>query len=145
MEKMIVCPSCHLHARAHERECPHCGAPMRSPAGRVAPTSVAVLMGLSLIGCGNGGIDSNAVYGVPATDSVSTGTSAPGSTSSTTAGTEGGSSTTAGPGTTSTGSSSGSTTGDTETTGGTETTGDTDPTAGTAGSTTALYGSPALP
>ncbi len=140
METLIACPSCHLHTRAHERDCPHCGAPLRTPGGRVAPTSVAVLMGLTLMGCGT-----TALYGAPVTESDSDVTTTEDTDGTTTDATEGGSSgTTTTEGTTGAPTSS-STTGDTETTGETETTSDTDPTVGTAGSTTALYGSPALP
>ena len=141
METLIACPSCHLHTRAHERDCPHCGAPLRTPTGRVAPTSVALLMGLSLMACG-----SSALYGAPVTESDSEVTTTEDTDGTTTEATEGSSSSTTSGTTGTTGTpTSSSTTGDTETTGGTETTGDTDPTAGTAGSTTALYGSPALP
>ncbi|MCA9718888.1 MAG: hypothetical protein H6713_30575 [Myxococcales bacterium] len=140
MASLIVCPSCHLHARARERECPHCGAALRDANGRVAPTSVALLMGLTLVGCGDDvsalyGVESTAgtqtsagpttaLYGNPATVSA-TGSSSTGSTGVDTSGTETtGATGTTGETETETDSET-ETTGDTETTGGTETGGET--------------------
>ncbi len=96
--------------RPRERACPHCGASLRDGGGRVAQTSIALLMGLSLMGCGDAGTgtesdsDTNAVstapnttalYGVPSSGpEPGTSSTGSGSDGTTTAGTTSGSTTT---------------------------------------------------
>ncbi len=169
METLIACPACHLHARAHERDCPRCGAPLRAPGGRVAPTSVAVLMGLTLMGCGDAGAGTESssnsaavstgpetatLYGVPstsggpapATSTASTDSEPATSTASTDPATSTSTADTTTPGSstgdceTASESDSGcETEGDAETEGGTETGGDTATTGPTTGGQP-LYG-----
>jgi hypothetical protein len=47
MPRLSPCPSCQSHVFADDRTCPHCGASLRSSAGK----SAAVLVGLALTGC----------------------------------------------------------------------------------------------
>ncbi len=60
MPRLIPCPSCHAHAFANERACPHCGAELSRPLNARIP---ALLMGLALTGCP----EPEPVYGVPDT------------------------------------------------------------------------------
>jgi hypothetical protein len=57
MPRLTPCRSCHSHVFADERECPHCGANLRSNAALPA-----VLVGLALAGC-----PGEPEYGVPDT------------------------------------------------------------------------------
>lgn len=61
MARLTPCPSCQQHVLTNERECPHCGASLRSTSAR-AP---ALLLGLALTGCP---ISVEPVYGVPEDD-----------------------------------------------------------------------------
>lgn len=48
MPRLSPCPSCRVHVLVDDRECPHCGATLRTTgASRVA----VVAMGLTLAGC----------------------------------------------------------------------------------------------
>jgi hypothetical protein len=115
MPRLTPCPSCSSHALADERECPHCGAPLRSTA---APRVAAVVVGLTLGGC----ILPQPAYGIP-DPSTSSGTEGTAGTSTDTGETEGMTSTsTAG---TSTGMAD-SDTGDTDATAGSTSVGEPD-------------------
>lgn len=48
MPRLIPCSSCHSHVMVDARECPHCGASLRTTTALRAP---AVLMGLALTAC----------------------------------------------------------------------------------------------
>jgi hypothetical protein len=65
MPRLSPCPSCQSHVFADDRTCPHCGASLRSSAGK----SAAVLVGLALTGCPT----VEPVYGVPESGSDTTG------------------------------------------------------------------------
>lgn len=118
MPRLTPCPSCSSHVLADERECPHCGATLRTIG---APRVAAVVVGLTLGGC----IIPQPAYGIPdpsATESTEgTAGASTGSDSGTTEGMTG----TAGSEGTSTGMAD-STTGDTEATAGSGTAGEPD-------------------
>jgi hypothetical protein len=95
MPRLTLCPSCHSHVLVEDRECPHCGAALRTTgASRVA----AAVMGLALTGCPH---EPAPLYGDPGTgDDDSTSSSAStGSTDTSTGSTD----TSTGPADTSTG------------------------------------------
>lgn len=111
MPRLTPCPSCHAHVLVDDRECPHCGAALRTA---TAPLAAAVVASLMLGGCPAGDDVGEPEYGVPLTESTSAGT-----------GTTGGEAT----GTDSGGATAGA---ESSTGGGTASTGDTDPSAGEA-------------
>lgn len=47
--RLVACASCGCYARSAETGCPHCGAPLRSPDGTLAPTQVALLLGFAAL------------------------------------------------------------------------------------------------
>jgi hypothetical protein len=116
MPRLTPCPSCSSHVLTDERECPHCGASLRTIA---APRVAAVVVGLTLGGC----ILPQPAYGIP-DPSTSTGTEGTAGTSTDTGSTDAQTSTAASEGT-STGMAD-STTGDTEATAGSGTAGEPD-------------------
>jgi hypothetical protein len=65
--RLLSCPACAEHVKAHETACPHCGAEIGG--SRLASTAAAVLMGLALSACPGKGNDSDT-----ATSTMSTGT-----------------------------------------------------------------------
>ena len=67
MPRLTPCPACNVHVLSNERTCPHGGETIRSS---TAGKSAVVLMGLALAGCPQGEPE----YGVPDTDSMTTGT-----------------------------------------------------------------------
>ena len=73
MPRLTPCPSCHAHVLVGDRECPHCGATLRSTG---SPLAAFVIAGLMLSSCGdddgNGDVG-EPEYGVPATSSSTTG------------------------------------------------------------------------
>lgn len=122
MPRLTPCPSCSSHVLADERECPHCGATLRTIG---APRVAAVVVGLTLGGC----IIPQPAYGIPdpsTTESTegTAGTST-GSDTGTTEGMTDGMTGTAGSEGTSTGMAD-STTGDTDATAGSGTAGEPD-------------------
>ena len=66
MSRLLPCPTCHAHVRSDERECPHCGATLRS--GHVVARASAVVMTLALTAC-----PAEALYGIPDTTAGTTG------------------------------------------------------------------------
>lgn len=93
-QTFVACHSCGCHAKAEERDCPHCGARLRRSDGSIPRAAAALLLGLTaaamptgIIACsdevssttssgGNGGqggdvVQSAAAYGVSA--SISSG------------------------------------------------------------------------
>jgi hypothetical protein len=59
MFRMTPCPSCHTHVLVEDRQCPHCGATLRTTG---APLAAAVIAGLMLTSC-----VAEPEYGVPDT------------------------------------------------------------------------------
>lgn len=116
MARLVPCPSCSCHVLVDERECPGCGATLRTTA---APRVAAAVVGLALGGC----IVAEPAYGVP-DPSTTTGGTMGTSTEGDTADTEG-TTATAGSEGTSTGMAD-STTGDTDATAGSDTVGEPD-------------------
>jgi hypothetical protein len=90
MPRLIACTSCQAHVRSNEGTCPHCGAAIASD-GRLGRTAGAVLMGLTIAGCGPDAGEDTASAGMTASEGSATET----------------------PGTSSSGSAEGSHTGDT--------------------------------
>jgi hypothetical protein len=45
---LIVCPSCDCHVTASERDCPLCGAPMRSSGSGRGKTAASMLFGVAV-------------------------------------------------------------------------------------------------
>lgn len=120
MPRLTPCPSCSSHVLAEERECPHCGATLRTIA---APRVAAVVVGLTLGGC----IVPQPAYGIPdpSSSSDTDGTAGTASTASTGTAAADGMTGTVGSEGTSTGMAD-STTGDTEATAGSGTAGEPD-------------------
>lgn len=122
MPRLTPCPSCSSHVLADERDCPHCGATLRTIA---APRVAAVVVGLTLGGC----IIPQPAYGIPdpSTSSDTDGTAGTGTdaTGGMTEGMTGSMTGTVGSEGTSTGMAD-STTGDTEATAGSGTAGEPD-------------------
>ena len=52
MPRLVACPHCHAHVRSDESACPHCGVSLSQAEGRLGRTATAVLMGLTIAGCG---------------------------------------------------------------------------------------------
>jgi hypothetical protein len=104
MSRLTPCPSCRAHVLVQERQCPHCGATLRT-AG--APLAAAVVASLMLGGCPADDVG-EPEYGVPLTEGPDTDGGTTAATTSDTGETDGG------------------------TTGATATTGDTDVSAGEA-------------
>ncbi len=63
MTPFIACAACSCHVAPDDRECPHCGAPMKSNAGSPVKTAAAIVLGLStaIVACGEPG----EAYGAP--------------------------------------------------------------------------------
>lgn len=112
MPRLTPCPTCSSHVLADERECPHCGATLRTIA---APRVAAVVVGLTLGGC----IIPQPAYGIPdpSSSSDTDGTAGTASTGTATDGMTDGTTGTVGSEGTSTGMAD-STTGDTGATAG---------------------------
>lgn len=91
MARLIPCPSCSSHVLANDRECPHCGAVLRT-AG--APLAAAVIAGLMLVGCADDAGDDvgEPEYGVPVTTTADTVGSTAAASDDTAAGTTAGTS-----------------------------------------------------
>lgn len=68
MPRLLVCPGCQAHARSSEHTCPHCGAPLPDPTGRITTTAAAALLGLLPVACDP--VPMNSHYGVPETEIV---------------------------------------------------------------------------
>jgi hypothetical protein len=83
MPKLIACTSCQTHVRSDERVCPHCGAALVKD-GRLGRTASAVVMGLTIAGCGPEAGDENASAAMSASG-TSDGTTDTGGSGSTTA------------------------------------------------------------
>lgn len=128
MPRLTPCPSCRVHVLVDDRECPHCGATLRTAgASRVA----VVAMGLTLAGCP---AETAPLYGATDSfdDTLDSAETSPPDTS-----------TTSTPGTSTTGIS-GTTTGETDAMTGTtadSSTGMADSTSGGTGDTDATTGS----
>ena len=87
MPRLTPCSSCHAHVLVDDRQCPHCGATLRT-AG--APLAAAMVAGLMLAGCPAGDDVGEPEYVVPLTEGPDTDgdtTAAPTSTGETDGGT----------------------------------------------------------
>jgi hypothetical protein len=83
MPRLISCTSCQSHVRSNEGTCPHCGAALPSDA-RFGRTAGAVLMGLTIAGCGPEPGDDNTSEGMSASEGTASEGSATGAPSSST-------------------------------------------------------------
>ncbi len=94
MSRLIPCSSCHSHVMVDDRECPHCGASLRTTTALRAP---AVLMGLALTACPVGEPEYGvADTGEPTTTGMATETASGSDSGSGSGSGSGGSTTTAG-------------------------------------------------
>lgn len=47
--RLVACASCGCYARVSDSTCPHCDAPLRQADGSVAPTKVAIFLGIAVL------------------------------------------------------------------------------------------------
>jgi hypothetical protein len=85
MPRLIACTGCQTHVRSNEAVCPHCGTALPSD-GRFGRTAGAVLMGLTIAGCGPKGSTDDTSEGMSASEGVSTSVGGTTDASSTSAG-----------------------------------------------------------
>jgi hypothetical protein len=72
MPRLITCTHCQAHIRSDEKTCPLCGAARNPAEGQLARTASAVLMGLTIAGCGPGTDGTTASAGMSASEGTST-------------------------------------------------------------------------
>ncbi len=73
LTRLISCPACAEHVKTSEESCPHCGAALPGPAGRLARAAGAALLGVMLASCS----EVQALYGVATTSEATTDTPNP--------------------------------------------------------------------
>ena len=65
---LFACPRCNAHVKAFERRCPHCGHGLPTDGSTFALTATALLLGLSMSGCGSNTPIPETIYGAAPAD-----------------------------------------------------------------------------